>query len=154
MYERRNFSGGGGEGRFKGSFVRSVLPWWTGGLPHLSVLAHLLGVPHLHVNRPLMTTYLQGIMTNFGCVRDRSSVFCSHFLKKWLICQSPDCMYLCGSLALPVRMCVPGVNKVPWVYALEPMRIWHLNMTLLKVKQGHFETAILILYNFFFFYDG
>ena len=25
----------------------------------------------------------------------------------------------------------------------EPMRFWHLNMTLLRVKQGHFETAIL-----------
>ena len=31
------------------------------------------------------------------------------------------------------------------------MRFWHLNMTLLKVKQGHFETAILILHNFFVF---
>ena len=29
------------------------------------------------------------------------------------------------------------------------MRFWHLNMTLLKVKQGHFETAILVLHNFF-----
>ena len=34
------------------------------------------------------------------------------------------------------------------------MRFWHLNMTLLKVKQGHFETAILILHNFFVFYFG
>ena len=29
------------------------------------------------------------------------------------------------------------------------MRFWHLNMTLLKVKQGHFETVILVLHNFF-----
>ena len=26
---------------------------WTGGLPYLSELPHLPGVPHLHVNRPL-----------------------------------------------------------------------------------------------------
>ena len=30
----------------------------------------------------------------------------------------------------------------------------YLNMTLLKVEQGHFETAILILDNFFVFYYG
>ena len=30
------------------------------------------------------------------------------------------------------------------------MRSWHLlNMALLKVEQGHFETAISILHNFF-----
>ena len=35
------------------------------------------------------------------------------------------------------------------------MRPWHLlNMALLKVEQGHFETAILILHNFFAFYYG
>ena len=27
---------------------------WTGGLPHRSELLHLPGVPHLHVNRPLI----------------------------------------------------------------------------------------------------
>ena len=31
------------------------------------------------------------------------------------------------------------------------MRFWHLNMKLLKVKQGHFETSILVLDNFFAF---
>jgi len=34
---------------------RWVTTWeiiWTGGLPHLSVLPHLPGVPHHHVNRP------------------------------------------------------------------------------------------------------
>ena len=33
--------------------------------------------------------------------------------------------------------------------------IWHLNMRLLhwlKVKEGHFETAILVLHNFVLFY--
>ena len=30
----------------------------------------------------------------------------------------------------------------------------YLNMTLLKVEQGHFETAVLILHNFFVFYYG
>ena len=29
------------------------------------------------------------------------------------------------------------------------MRFWHLNMTLLMVKRGHSETAILILHNLF-----
>ena len=28
------------------------------------------------------------------------------------------------------------------------MRFWHLIMTLLKVKQEHFETPILVLLNF------
>ena len=28
------------------------------------------------------------------------------------------------------------------------MRFWHLNRTLLKVKQRHFENAILVLHNF------
>ena len=32
------------------------------------------------------------------------------------------------------------------------MRFWHLNMTFAKVKQGHFETVILILHNFLVFY--
>jgi len=27
---------------------------WTGGLPHLSELPHLPGIPQLHVNRPLV----------------------------------------------------------------------------------------------------
>ena len=30
----------------------------------------------------------------------------------------------------------------------------YLNMALVKVEQGHFETAILILHNFFVFYYG
>ena len=36
------------------------------------------------------------------------------------------------------------------------MRFWHLNEhDIAKVKQlGHFETAILILHNLFFFYYG
>ena len=29
---------------------------WTGGLPHLSELPHLPGVPHPHVNRPYFTS--------------------------------------------------------------------------------------------------
>ena len=35
------------------------------------------------------------------------------------------------------------------------MKSWHLlNMALLKVEQGHLETAILILHNFFVVYYG
>ena len=35
------------------------------------------------------------------------------------------------------------------------MRSWHLlNMALLKVEQGHFETAILIIHNFFVFFTA
>ena len=36
----------------------------------------------------------------------------------------------------------------------EPMRFWHINMILLNIKQGHFETATLILHNFFVVYCG
>ena len=65
-------------------------------------------------------------------------------------------MYLCGFVALFVRMCVAGTNKVEDTMSLckESMRFWHLNMTLLKVKQEHFEIAILVLHNFFDFYYG
>ena len=40
--------------------------------------------------------------------------------------------------------------KVLWVdaYRNQWRRFWHLNMTLLKVKQRHFEIAVLILHNF------
>ena len=34
------------------------------------------------------------------------------------------------------------------------MRFWHPNMTLLKDKHGHFETAFFILHNFVVFYYG
>ena len=63
-------------------------------------------------------------------------------------------MYLSGFLALSVRMSVAGTNKVEgimsWCY--EPMRCLHLNITLLKVKQEHFEIATLILHSFYVFY--
>ena len=34
------------------------------------------------------------------------------------------------------------------------MRFWHINMISLNIKQGHFETATLILHNFFVVYYG
>ena len=59
-------------------------------------------------------------------------------------------MYLCGFVALRVRMSVAGANKVEgtmsWCLGTNEM------LALLEVKQGHFENAILILHNFFVFY--
>ena len=67
-------------------------------------------------------------------------------------------MYLCGFVALYVRMFVAGANKVEdilsscvgtnEILAIQPL------MTLLKVKQGHLETTILVLHNFYVFYYG
>ena len=54
------------------------------------------------------------------------------------------------------RLPLAGNLEIFWTYMVggtmswceEPMRFWHLIMTLLKVKQGHFETPILVLLNF------
>ena len=35
-----------------------------------------------------------------------------HVLKKWLICQWCERMYLCGFVALSVQMCVARANKL------------------------------------------
>ena len=50
-------------------------------------------------------------------------------------------MYLCGFVCLDV---VAGANKVEGRETLAS----NMTFTRLKVKQGHFETAILILHNF------
>ena len=59
---------------------------------------------------------------------------------------------VCISVALCVRISVAGANKVEgtmiwWVGTNEVMAS-NVTFTRLKVKQGPFETAILILYNF------
>ena len=67
-------------------------------------------------------------------------------------------MYLCGFVALSVRMCVAGANKVEGTMSLclGINEIWASKHAIvaLKVKQGHFETAILVLHNFVVFYYG
>ena len=67
-------------------------------------------------------------------------------------------MYLCGFVALYVRMFVAGANKVEgtmsWCVGTNEILASNMTFTRLKVKQGHFETAILILHNFFAFYYG
>ena len=67
-------------------------------------------------------------------------------------------MYLCAFAALCVRISVAGANKVEGTMSLcvGTNDIFSSNMTFtrLKVKQGHFETATLILHNFFVFYYG
>ena len=60
-------------------------------------------------------------------------------------------MYLCGFVALSVRMCVAGANKVEGTMSLclgtnEILASKH-DIVALKVKQGHFETVILVLHN-------
>ena len=59
-------------------------------------------------------------------------------------------------LALCAGMSVAGTSKVEGTISgcLGTNEIWHLNMILLTLKQRHFETAILILHNFFIFYYG
>ena len=53
-------------------------------------------------------------------------------------------------------MCVAGANKVEGTmsWLLGTNEILRLNIAALKVKQGHFEAAILVLHNFVFFYYG
>ena len=48
---------------------------------------------------------------------------------------------LCVCIYVAVSNKVGGTRTMSWCQ--EPMRFWHLNMTLLRVKQGHFESAIL-----------
>ena len=73
------------------------------------------------------------------------------------------CVWISVALgALCVCMCVAewwtnkvgGTMDLTMSWCLEPMRFWHPNMKLQKVKQGHFVTAILVLPNFFVFYYG
>ena len=71
-------------------------------------------------------------------------------LKKWPICQWSTCMYLCGFVSSNV--CCK--SQYGWrYYELMLRNLWdlgiYLNMPLLKVEQGHCETAILVLQNFF-----
>ena len=55
-------------------------------------------------------------------------------------------------------MCVAGANKVEgtmsWCLGTNDSLAFKHDIAALKVKQGHFETAILILHNFFAFYYG
>ena len=64
-------------------------------------------------------------------------------------------MYLCGFVALSARMCDAGANKdegtVSWCLATSEILASKHHI---EVKQGHFETAILILHKFFVFNYG
>ena len=61
-------------------------------------------------------------------------------------------------MALYVGMFAARANKVEGTMSLclgtNEILAPYLNMALVKVEQGHFETAILILHNFFVFYYG
>ena len=61
-------------------------------------------------------------------------------------------MYLCGFVALYIRMFVVGAKKVEgnmrWCVRTNEILASNVAFTRLKVKQGHFETAILILHMF------
>ena len=67
-------------------------------------------------------------------------------------------MYHYGFVALSVRMCVAGANKVEGTMSLcsgtnEILTSKH-DIAALKVKQGHFiETAILVIHNLVIFYS-
>ena len=65
---------------------------------------------------------------------------------------------LSGFVALSVQMCVARANKVKGTISLclgtnEILTSKH-DIAALKVKQGHFKTAILVLHNFVVFYYG
>ena len=65
---------------------------------------------------------------------------------------------LSGFVALSVQMCFARANKVKGAMSLclgtnEILTSKH-DIAALKVKQGHFETAILVLHNFVVFYYG
>ena len=64
-------------------------------------------------------------------------------------------MYLCGFVC---RRCVAGANKVEgtmsWLLGTNEILASKHDIAALKVKQGHFETAILVLHNFVIFYYG
>ena len=65
---------------------------------------------------------------------------------------------VCIYVALSVRMCVAGANKVEGTMSLrlgtnEIFSSKH-DVAALTVKQGHFVTAILVLYNLVVFYVG
>ena len=55
-------------------------------------------------------------------------------------------------------MCVAGANKVEgtisWCLGINEILASKHDIAALKVKQGHFETAILILHNFVVFYHN
>ena len=61
-------------------------------------------------------------------------------------------------VALSVRMCVAGANKVEgtmsWFLGTNEILASKHDIAALKVKQGHFATAILVLPNFVAFYCG
>ena len=62
-------------------------------------------------------------------------------------------------MALSLRMCVAGANKVEgtmrhYARTNEILASKHDMITALKVKQGHFETAISVLHHFVVFCYG
>ena len=67
-------------------------------------------------------------------------------------------MYLCGFVALSVGMCVAGASKVEDTMSCclgtNEILASKNDIAALKVKQGHFETAILILHIFVVFYHS
>ena len=67
-------------------------------------------------------------------------------------------MYLCDFVALFVRMCVAGANKVEgsmsWCARTNEILASKHDIAALKIKQGHFDTAILALHSFVGFCYG
>ena len=67
-------------------------------------------------------------------------------------------LWLCGFVAVSVRMCVAGANKVEgtisWCLGTNENLASKLDFAALKVKQGHFETAIVILHKFVIIYHS
>ena len=67
-------------------------------------------------------------------------------------------MYLCGFVPLSVWMSVAGANKVEgtmsWLLGINEILTSKHEIAVIKVKQGHFDNAILVLHNFVVFYYG
>ena len=67
-------------------------------------------------------------------------------------------MYLCGFVALSVWMCVAGANQVEgtmsWLLGTNEILASKHEIAVIKGKQEHFDTAILVLHSFVVFYYG
>ena len=72
-------------------------------------------------------------------------------MKKELICQCGRSV--CIFVAVCVMMSVAGANKVEstMILMLGTNEILRLNHDIAKSQTGHFETAILVLHNYYFF---
>ena len=92
-------------------------------------------------------------------IEDRVKLLEWNVLNCWAILKKNSSevsgLSVCIFVALSVRICVAGVDKVEgtmsWLLGTNEILASKHDIAALKVKQGHFETAILVLHNFVVF---